>query len=154
MRYSNSLLETPTQTTATLLFYQSQDPGQMTDPVKAACLKFTTSGYHTEVTPYTGTLIGQIDATMTYDENQNVCKVRSIDAANQAAKNVRIGTPNLVMICYGASGYPEPSDWEVNRTVVCLPVGAGKPVELLYPTFTAVGQPLRLKSLAYRLKGY
>ena len=153
MRYSNSLLDAPTQTTTTLLFYQSQDPEQMTDPVKAACLKFTTGGYYA-VTPYTGTLIGQIVVTMTYDENQNVCKVRSIDAANQAAKNVRIGTPNLVMICYGASGYPQSNPHELNRTVVCLPVGAGKPVELLYPTFTAVGQPLRLKSCAFRLKGY
>ena len=154
MRCSNSLLDAPTETTTTLLFYQSQDPEQMTDPVKAACLKFTTGGYRTEVTPYAGTFIGQIVVTMTYDENQNVCKVQSIDAANQAAKNVRAGTPNLVMLCYGASGYPQFYTHELNRTVVCLPVGAGKPVELLYPTFTAVGQPLRLKSCAFRLKGY
>ena len=54
---------------------------------------------------------------------------------------------------FGSASYGYLS--EACAPVAGLPVGAGRPVELVNGgVFTAVGQPLKLKTFALRLKGY
>ena len=146
MRFSHSFVAAPTGTASKLYFFEV-DPTILTDPVKMASVKITqTSGLFPV---YPGKLIGTIAAQLVFDEALKVMRVKQIDLASQAAANSATGTPNLCVIGFMLS--PGSNKF---AAMVSLPCGVGKPVELLKTSFDAVGQPLRLKSLAYRLKGY
>ena len=149
MRFSHSFVAAPTGIASKLYFFEV-DPTILTDPVKMASVKITQSTYGL-YPEYPGKLIGTIDAQLVFDEALKVMRVKQIDLASQAAANFETGTPNLCVIGFMlALGY----DYGEFAAMVSLPCGVGKPVELLKTSFDAVGQPLRLKSLAYRLKGY
>lgn len=97
--------------------------------------------------------IGSLYATMAYDESLNLIRVKSLDTTNQAAKNTGVGTVNLCVVVFGSANYGAMG--EEGAPVAALPVGAGRPVELINNgVFTATGQPLKLKTFALRLKGY
>ena len=147
MRFSHSFVAAPTGTASTLYFFEV-DPTILTDPVKMASVK-TTHSTAGNYQVYPGKLIGTIAAQLVFDEALKVMRVKQIDLASQAAANSATGTPNLCVIGFMLSTY-----YNKFAAMVSLPCGVGKPVELLKTSFDAVGQPLRLKSLAYRLKGY
>ena len=143
---------------ARMRFYQI-DPAILTDPVKMAALKL--AAHCTTTTMGAGFVeIGWLYATMAYDESLNLIRVKSIDVENQAAKNIGIGTANFCLVSFGGYDYNKFVDGYTGTPVACgpvagLPVGAGRPVELASGgVFTAVGQPLKLKTFALRLKGY
>ena len=97
--------------------------------------------------------LGELYATMAYDETLNLIRVKSIDSTNQAAKSTGVGTANFCLVTFGSADYGDLN--EASAPVAGLPVGAGRPVELANGgVFTAVGQPLKLKTFALRLKGY
>ena len=146
MRFSHSFVAAPTGTASNLYFLEV-DPTILTDPVKMASVKITHSAGNYQV--YPGKLIGIIAARLVFDEALKVMRVKQIDLASQAAANFETGTPNLCVI-----GFMLSTVYNKFAAMVSLPCGVGKPVELLKTSFDAVGQPLRLKSLAYRLKGY
>ena len=152
MRYSLRGLYSPYATdVAHLRFYQI-DPAIITDPVKMSALKL--GAYCTPATMGAGfAAIGTLYATMAYDETLNLIRVKSLDSTNQAAKSTGVGTVNFCLVTFGSASYGNLS--EAAAPVAGLPVGAGRPVELVNGgVFTAVGQPLKLKTFALRLKGY
>ena len=156
MRYSIRGLYAPQATDVAQLRFYQVDPAIITDPVKMAAIKASSYLDTTSM----GSMyvdIGSLYATMAYDESLNLIRVKSLDTTNQAAKNTGVGTVNLCVVVfgvvfgsanYGAMGEPA-------APVAALPVGAGRPVELINNgVFTATDQPLKLKSFALRLKGY
>ena len=137
---------------AQLRFYQV-DPAIITDPVKMAAIK-AASYLNTTSMGSMFTYIGSLSATMAYDESLNLIRVKSLDTTNQAAKNTGVGTVNLCVVAFGSANYYG-SESEPAAPVAALPVGAGRPVELINNgVFTATDQPLKLKTFALRLKGY
>ena len=152
MRYSLRGLYNPADTDVALFRFYQIDPAIITDPVKMSALKLR--AYCTPATMGANFVdLGQLSATMAYDETLNLIRVKSIDSTNQAAKNTGVGTANFCMLSFGSADYDNLS--EGCAPVAGLPVGAGRPVELVNGgVFTAVGQPLKLKTFALRLKGY
>ena len=152
MRYSLRGLYTPAGTDVALFRFWQIDPAIITDPVKMSALKLR--GHYNPATMGAGfAAIGTLNATMAYDETLNLIRVKSLDSTNQAAKSAGVGTANFCLVTFGGAGYVYLS--EACAPVAGLPVGAGRPVELVNGgVFTAVGQPLKLKTFALRLKGY
>ena len=152
MRYTLRGLYEPATTDVALMRFYQIDPAILTDPVKMSALKV--SNHCTTTTMGSGFVnIGSLSATMAYDESLNLIRVKSIDVTNQAAKNTGVGTANFCLVSFGGANYGSVN--EASGVVAGLPVGAGRPVELASGgVFTAVGQPLKLKTFALRLKGY
>lgn len=152
MRYSIRGLYGPQNTDVAQLRFYQVDPAILTDPVKMAALKFSS---HLNTTSMGSMFvnIGSLYATMAYDESLNLIRVKSLDTTNQAAKNTGVGTVNLCVVVFGSASYNVIG--EASAPVAALPVGPGRPVELINNgVFTATGQPLKLKTFALRLKGY
>ena len=155
MRYSLRGLDSysPADTDVALFRFWQIDPAIITDPVKMSALKLLV--YCNPATMGANFVdLGQLSATMAYDETLNLIRVKSIDSTNQAAKSAGVGTANFCLVTFGSANYGDLG--EASAPVVAgLPVGAGRPVELANGgVFTAVGQPLKLKTFALRLKGY
>lgn len=154
MRYSIRGLFGPQDTDVAQLRFYQVDPAIITDPVKMAAVKIH-SVMNTTSTGASSSFIGSIDATMAYDESLNLIHVKSLDTVSQAAKNTGIGTVNLCVVVFGNVSYNDIVVSEVAAPVAALPVGPGRPVELINNgVFTAAGKPLKLKTFALRLKGY
>lgn len=133
---------------ARLVFLQVPET-VITDPAKMAAVK---SRVRTGLNAVT---IGMLSATLAYDEALNIVKVQSIDAANQAAKNTATGTPNLCLVEFSGINGADSGSLTMHHVTAALPVGPNRPVELAGGgVFTSVGQALRLKSFAFRIKGY
>ena len=152
MRYSLRGLYSPANTDVALLRFYQIDPAIITDPVKMSALKLR--AHYTPETMGAGFVdLGVLYSTMAYDETLNLIRVKSIDSTNQAAKSTGVGTANFCLVTFGSANYGDLE--ELCAPVAGLPVGAGRPVELVNGgVFTAVGQPLKLKTFALRLKGY
>ena len=154
MRYSIRGLYGPLDTDVAQLRFYQVDPAIITDPVKMAAIK-ASSYLNTTSMGSMYVDIGSLYATMAYDESLNLIRVKSLDTTNQAAKNTGVGTVNLCVVVFGSANYNNTSNYEAAAPVAALPVGAGRPVELINNgVFTATGQPLKLKTFALRLKGY
>ena len=152
MRYSIRGLYGPLGTDVAQLRFYQVDPAIITDPVKMAAIK-ASSYLNTTSMGSMYVDIGSLYATMAYDESLNLIRVKSIDTTSQAAKNTGVGTVNLCVVAFGSANYGAMG--EPAASVAALPVGAGRPVELINNgVFTAAGQPLKLKTFALRLKGY
>ena len=153
MRYSIRGLYRPQDTDVAQLRFYQVDPAIITDPVKMAAIK-AHSYLNTTSMGSMYVDIGSLYATMAYDESLNLIRVKSLDTTNQAAKNTGVGTVNLCVVVFGSANY-NTSNLEAAAPVAALPVGAGRPVELINNgVFTATDQPLKLKTFALRLKGY
>ena len=155
MRYSISGLYYPQSTDVAQLRFYQVDPAVITDPVKMAAIK---AAFYLNTTSMGSMFvdIGSLYATMAYDESLNLIRVKSLETASQAAENTGVGTVNLCVVVFGNVPYGSTgAEVEAAAPVAALPVGAGRPVELINNgVFTAAGQPLKLKTFALRLKGY
>ena len=158
MRYSIRGLYGPQETDVAQLRFYQVDPAIITDPVKMAAIKASSYLDTTSM----GSMyvdIGSLYATMAYDESLNLIRVKSLDTTSQAAKNTGVGTVNLCVVVFGVvfgdTNYRSMDGEPTAAPVAALPVGAGRPVELINNgVFTATDQPLKLKTFTLRLKGY